>query len=59
MQSGNKGLLQANKEIPWQELPAMGMAGQLQIKARIGRRCRAARLMRQKQPERRVGRRIP
>jgi hypothetical protein len=56
MQSGNERLLQANQEIPWQKLSTMGMAGQLQIKAGIGRSRRAARLMCQKQPEGCVGR---
>ena len=50
MQSGREWLLQTDKQIPRPELPAMGMAGQLQIKTSRCRRGSRARLVGQQNP---------
>ena len=61
MQARGKRLLKAHKVTPGPELAAVRMAGQLQVKARVGRRGCTARLVCQQQFEecllRRVGHR--
>ena len=50
MQSGDERLLEPDEEVPWEELPAVGVPGQLQMKTRIGGGHGAARLVGQQKP---------
>lgn len=50
MQSCHKRLLQPHEEIPREELPAVSMSGQLQMKTCIGGGRGAARLVGQQEP---------
>ena len=56
MQPRGERLLQANEEIPRQELAAVGVAGELQVEAGGGCSGRAARLVREDDAHRSVGR---
>ena len=47
IQPSSERLLQSNEEIPRPELPAVRVAGELQLKARLQRGCGGSRLMRQ------------
>ena len=55
MQSCDKRLLQPHEEIPREELPAVSMSGQLQMKTCIGGGRGAARLVGQQEPQGGVG----
>ena len=57
MQPGGKGLLQTHQKIPRPELSPVGVAGKLQVKSRIRRVLRAARLVREQHADQRVIRR--
>ena len=48
MQPGDEGLLQLHQHVPGPELAAVRVAGELDVKARIGRRLRAVRLVLEK-----------
>ncbi len=55
MQPGGERLLQADEEVPGQELAAVGVAAELEVEARGLGRGGAARLVREQDSQRRAG----
>src|SRR5690348_11607601 len=47
VEARGEGLLQADEQVPWPELPAVRVTGELQVVAGSGRRTRGARLVRE------------